>query len=92
MVNEHRDQQRLTLDRPATYEITVPGHLNQAWTEGDVGMTVAIDFGSDGQPITVLTVALDQAALHGLLRRLYGLGLPLMSVICIPCGMGGDDG
>jgi pimeloyl-ACP methyl ester carboxylesterase len=29
---------------------------------------------------------LDQAALQGLLRRLYSLGLPLISVICVECG------
>ena len=35
---------------------------------------------SDGQPVTILTGTIDQAALHGLLRRLYSLGLPLISV------------
>jgi hypothetical protein len=34
----------------------------------------------DGTPITTLTGVVDQAALHGLLRRLYALGLPLISV------------
>ena len=39
------------------------------------------DEGSDA-PVTVLTGEVEQAALHGLLRRLYSLGLPLISVIC----------
>jgi hypothetical protein len=34
-------------------------------------------------PVTTLTGAVDQAALHGLLRRLYSLGLPLISVNCV---------
>jgi len=37
----------------------------------------------DGPPITTLTGILDQAALQGLLRRLYALGLPLISVNCV---------
>ena len=46
---------------------------------------VVIAAGSDreGQPVTTLTSALDQAALHGLLRRLYSLGLPLISVVWV---------
>ena len=38
--------------------------------------------GGDGTTALVGPVA-DQAALHGLLRRLYSLGLPLLSVICM---------
>jgi len=40
----------------------------------------------EGPPITVLTGVVDQAALHSLLRRLYALGLPLISVVCVGCG------
>jgi hypothetical protein len=46
-------------------------------------MTIAVDSEGDGPPVTTLTATLDQAALQGLLRRLYGLGLPLISVICV---------
>ena len=69
-----------TLDQPATYRIRVPGHLDEAWTEWVEGMTVTVDCASDGPTITTLTVTVDQAALQGLLRRLYSLGLPLISV------------
>lgn len=71
----------LTLDRPATYEIRVPGHLDARWTDWAEGMTIALESEADGSPLTVLTGTVDQAALHGLLRRLYSLGLPLLSVI-----------
>jgi len=47
-------------------------------------MTLTVE--SDGSPVTTLTGLVDQAALHGLLRRLYSLGLPLNSVNCV----GGD--
>jgi hypothetical protein len=43
-------------------------------------MEIDVDSAGDGPPVTTLTGALDQAALQGLLRRLYSLGLPLISV------------
>ena len=51
----------------------------------DAGETDPLDADSDddGLPVTFLTGTLDQAALLGLLRRLYSLGLPLISVICL---------
>ena len=49
-------------------------------------MTLAVEHEGDGPPITTLTGTLAQAALQGLLRWLYGLGLPLISVICVECG------
>lgn len=75
-----------TLDRPATYEIKVPGHLDESWTEWDGRMTVTVDIDDDGLPVTTLTGTIDQAALQGLLRRLYSLGLPLISVSCLESG------
>jgi len=74
------------LDYPATYQIKVPGHLDESWSEWVEGMTVIIECEEDGPPITILTGSFDQAALQGLLRRLYSLGLPLVSVICVACG------
>jgi hypothetical protein len=76
---------KLTLDRPANYQIKVPGHLDESWSDWAGRMTVTVDRDDDGPPITTLTGAIDQAALHGLLRRLYSLGLPLISVQCIDC-------
>jgi hypothetical protein len=76
-------KQKLTLDRPATYQIKVPGHLDESWSDWAGGMTIAVDSEGDGPPVTTLTGTLDQAALQGLLRRLYSLGLPLISVSCV---------
>ena len=73
--------QKLTLDRPATYQIKVPGRLDEGWSEWGGEMTVTVECEEDGRPITTLTGVVDQAALLGLLRRLYSLGLPLISVI-----------
>ena len=49
-------------------------------------MTVTVGSDGDGLPVTTLTGTIDQAALQGLLRRFYSLGLPLISVICVECG------
>jgi hypothetical protein len=76
-------RQKLTLDRPATYQIKVPGHLNESWSEWAGGMTITVESEGDGLPVTTLTGSVDQAALQGLLRRLYSLGLPLISVNCL---------
>ena len=70
----------LTLDQTAVYQIRVPGHLDESWSEWKEGMVITVE---DDPPVTTLTGALDQAALQGLLRRLYFLGLPLISVACV---------
>jgi hypothetical protein len=79
-------KQRLSLDRPATYEIKVPGELDESWSDWAGGMTITVESEGDGPPVTTLTGALDQAALQGLLRRFYSLGLPLISVNCVEGG------
>jgi hypothetical protein len=74
-------KQKLTLDQPATYQIKVPCHLDESWSEWAGGMTLTVESEGDGPPVTTLTgTVVDQAALQSLLRRLYSLGLPLMSV------------
>jgi hypothetical protein len=78
-------KQKLTLDRPAVYEIKVPGKLDESWTQWDGKVTVTVESEGEGMPVTALTCILDQAALHSLLRRLYSLGLPLISVNCVEC-------
>ena len=49
-------------------------------------MTIKVESEGDGPPITTLTGTVDQAALQGLLRRLYSLGLPLISVNWVESG------
>jgi len=73
--------QKLTLDQPATYLIKVPGVLDKKWLDWNGGMAVSIENDENG-PITTLTITVDQAALHGLLKHLYSFGIPLISVVC----------
>ncbi len=59
------------------YQIRVKGHLDRRWTEwfGDVTITLE----DNGDTLLTGPVA-DQAVLHGLLRKVRDLGLPLISV------------
>jgi hypothetical protein len=81
-----KGKQKLTLDQSATYQIKVPGELDERWSDWSGPMTVTVESDDDGLPVSTLTGPLDQAALLGLLRRLYSLGLPLISVICVDIG------
>ena len=73
-------KKKLSLDRPATYHIKVPGELDESWSDWAGGMTIAVESEGESLPVTTLTGTVDQAALQSLLRRLYSLGLPLISV------------
>ena len=75
--------QKLTLSRPAVYEIKVPGILDEMYLDMVDQMMLTFDTNEQGLPFTTLTGAVDQAGLQGLLRRLYALGLPLLSVTCV---------
>jgi hypothetical protein len=63
---------------PEFYEIRVRGHLDARWANQFGGLTITLE--EDGD--TLLTVPIiDQAALHGLLKKVRDLGLPLVSVV-----------
>lgn len=66
-------------EHPANrYEIRVHGHLDPRWAAHFEGLRLTRD--SDGTTLIAGPVV-DQAALHGLLRRVRDLGLPLVSVL-----------
>lgn len=70
------------LTEPSTYKVRVPGHINQNWS--DWFEEVDIKFGiEDGKPFTDMIITIDQAGLQAFLQRVYGLGLPIISVDCI---------
>lgn len=77
------DKHRLTLDQPTMYEIKVPGQLDESWTNWASDLAIIVEYEGDQSPITSVIGQFDQAALQGLLRRLYSLGLPLISVNCV---------
>lgn len=69
--------------QPQIYQIRLKGHLGAHWTDWFEGLTITpVENGE-----TLLTgPVVDQAALHGLLKKVRDLGLPLLSVI--PVGPG----
>jgi hypothetical protein len=59
------------------YQIRVRGHLERQWTDWFGGLTITLEDNGD----TLLSgPVVDQAALHGLLKKVRDLGLPLISV------------
>jgi len=66
---------------PDRYEIRVKGHLADRWAAWFDGMTLTRR--ADGTTVLDGPVA-DQSALHGLLRKVSDLGLPLVSLTPIP--------
>ena len=69
------------------YEIKVQGELDMGWEGWLSGLTVTVEPAGDGAPVTTLRGPVaDQAALRGLLSRLWDLNLALLSVHCCPAG------
>jgi len=66
-----------TPSQPVIYQIRLKGHLNSQWTDWFEELTITLE--EDGD--TLLTgPVVDQAALHGLLKKVRDLGMPLVSV------------
>ena len=66
-----------TPTHPTGYEIRVAGHLPSQWADWFEGLTIALEANGD----TILTGPMvDQAALHGYLKKVRDLGLSLVSV------------
>ncbi|MDQ2740843.1 MAG: hypothetical protein M3Z66_00825 [Chloroflexota bacterium] len=65
-------------DEPGLYEIRIKGHLDDRWAGTFEGLTLTRE--DNGVTCLAGEVA-DQAALHGLLRAVRNLGVPLLSVI-----------
>jgi hypothetical protein len=75
MVNKHNRQR--DPDEPMVYEIRITGQLGRAWTDWFEGLVITLEANGD----TLLTgPVVDQAALHGLLKKVRDLGMPLVSV------------
>jgi hypothetical protein len=63
--------------QPMIYQIRIKGHLGRQWTDWFEGLTITLE--EDGE--TLLTgPVVDDAALHGLLKKVRDLGMPLLSV------------
>jgi len=63
---------------PRLYEIRLKGHLEDRWADWFGGLTITWE---DNGETRLTGRVVDQAALHGLLRKVRDLGLPLISII-----------
>src|SRR3989449_8113938 len=69
--------------QPTVYQIRIKGHLGRQWTDWFGGLTITLEDNGD----TLLTGSVvDQAALHGVLRKVRDVGVPLLSVIRVKPG------
>jgi hypothetical protein len=75
MTNEHPSGQ--DADQPVVYRIRIKGHLGPRWMAWFEGLTITLE--EDGNTLLNGPV-LDQSALHGILKKVRDLGMPLISV------------
>ncbi len=68
---------------PGMYEIRLKGHLENRWSTWFEGLTITRQ--ENGNSLLTGAV-IDQSALHGLLRKVRDLGIPLLSVIRVEPG------
>ena len=63
--------------QPLAYQIRIKGHLGPEWSYWFGGLDISPD---DNGDTLLIGPVVDQAALHGLLRKVRDLGMPLVSV------------
>jgi hypothetical protein len=63
--------------QPAIYQIRVKGHLDRHWADWFGGLTITPE---DNGETRLTGAVVDQAALHGVLKKVRDLGMPLLSV------------
>jgi len=77
------DESSLKIDQSATYCIRVAGYLDESWSARLGGLEISPSGKEEKQAVTTLSgPIIDQAALIGVLKALYDMHLPLLSVKC----------
>ncbi len=82
----HKRQPQPDSPQPIIYKIRLKGHLDSQWTDWFEGMTITLEENGDS---LLIGPVIDQAALHGLLKRVRDLGLSLVSVCPVAPGPDG---
>jgi len=80
-MSQQPEWNKFKIDTPATYRIRVQGNIDPVWSDLFGGMSITTDSAADkGQVTTLVGHLVDQAALSGVLKALYDLHIPLLSV------------
>ena len=66
--------------QPMVYQIRIKGHLSHQWTDWFEGLTITL---SDNGETLLTGSVVDQAALHGVLKKVRDVAMPLLSVNCV---------
>jgi len=69
--------------QPLVYQIRIKGHLGHQWTDWFEGLTIQL---TDNGETLLTGPVVDQAALHGLFRKVRDVAMPLLSVVCVTPG------
>jgi len=77
-------------NQPPVYQIRIKGHLDRKWKDWFEGMSITLE---DSGETLISGSVVDQAELHGLVKKVRDLGLPLISVNRVDPGqaMPNDD-
>ena len=78
MSNEHNPT--IEPSHIQVYQIRIKGHLEADWTDWFDGLAITLQ--NNGETLLSGPVV-DQAALHGLLRKVRDVGMVLLSVMCM---------
>jgi hypothetical protein len=63
------------------YRIKIKEELDKNWKDWFSNLDMTIEKNSEGNPVTILSGAIrDQSALNGLLNKIWGLNLTVLSV------------
>jgi len=69
--------------QPLVYQIRIKGHLGRQWTDWFEDLTITLE--DNGETFLTGSVV-DQAALHGLLKKVRDVAMPLLSVMRVKPG------
>ena len=80
-----QQRSRINMFDPAVFAIRIEGRLGESWLEYFGAQSISIEEDEAGLYSTILvSEPVDQATLLGMINRLNGLGLPLVSVESLP--------
>jgi hypothetical protein len=78
-LNDDYNNRNIKMNSPAIYQIKVQSKMSSTWSDSLCGMNIT-NYKQDGNVTTLVGNLRDQAALAGVLKTLYELRFPVLSV------------